>query len=239
VKRSIVLRFLLLLKYSLFLWVFAFHAESATQTDFQTWLNVTAIGNFYKKNKAPTRFNYWLEGQERVGNNSRHFTQTLLRPGLGYTITSNLSLWIGYGWVYTGYPLTPNPFEENRIWEQLLWVKTIRAITITSRTRMGQRFLENNSKTALRARQLLKISVPLRAYKNFSFVSSDELFWHKNNFIGRNSTGFDQNRFFIGLGYRINPKITTEFGYMNQYIRRFGVPNFLANIASVNFFLSL
>jgi hypothetical protein len=218
---------------------FTFKAECSTEKDFQSWINITANGNFHKQDKTSSRIKYWLEGQQRIGDDSTHFTQTLFRPGIGYALTVNLSLWLGYAWVYTGYPLTSKPFEENRIWQQLLWIKTTRYLTWMSRTRMEQRFLENNSKTALRARQLLKISIPLNHYKKFSFVSSNELFWHKNNFIGRNSSGFDQNRLFIGFGYQINPQIITEIGYMNQYIRRFGVPNFLSNIISVNFFLSL
>jgi Protein of unknown function (DUF2490) len=29
--------------------------------------------------------------------------------------------------------------------------------------------------------------------------------------------GFDQNRAFVGLGYRFSPEIKTEVGYMNQH----------------------
>lgn len=215
------------------------NAEGATQHDFQTWLNITTTGKFTTKNERLSHLRYWLEAQERIGDDSTHLTQTLLRPGLGYALTANTSLWLGYAWVRTGYPLTTKPFEENRIWQQLLWVKTTTYFTFTSRTRMEQRMLSNNPKTAYRARELLKISVPLNAYPKFSLVSSDELFWHKNNAVGRNSAGFDQNRFFAGLGYKISPALTTEIGYMNQYIKRFGVPDFLANIASINFFLAL
>lgn len=83
---------------------------------------------------------YWLEGQERFGDDSTHLTLTLLRPGLGYALTENLSLWVGYAWVHAGHPLTPNTFEENRIWQQLLWIKRNHSLTFTSRTRMEQRF---------------------------------------------------------------------------------------------------
>ena len=215
------------------------NAECALERDFQSWFNITAIGKTHSDDKIIGRVRYWLEGQQRFGDDSSRFTQTIFRPGLGYALTDNLSMWLGYAWIYTGIPFTPNPFEEDRIWQQLLWTKTNRYLTFTSRTRIEQRFLENNPKTAYRFRQLIKISVPLKQYANFSFVTSDELFLHKNNFVGTNSSGFDQNRFFIGLGYKINPKATTEIGYMNQYIRRFGVPNFLTNIVSINFLLSL
>lgn len=215
------------------------HATAATQYDMQTWVNVTAIGTFHTANKPFNRLKYWLEGQERLGDDSSHFTQTLVRPGLGYALTENLSIWVGYGWVHTGYPLTTHPFTEDRIWQQLLWIKTTPYLTFTSRTRMEQRFLANNPKTAYRARQLFKVSIPLKAHPKFSLVSSDEVFWHKNNFVGRNNRGFDQNRFFAGLGYKITPMVNTEIGYLNQYIRRVGAPNFLSNNVSVSFLLTL
>lgn len=151
-------------------------AECATQHDMQSWLNVTAIGSFQRQDKIASRVKYWLEGQERFGDDSTRFTQTLLRPGIGYALTANTSLWLGYAWVHTGRPLAIRTFAENRIWQQLLWVKTSRYLTLTSRTRMEQRFLENNPKTAYRARQLIKLSLPLPAYIQLSLVSSDELF---------------------------------------------------------------
>lgn len=215
------------------------NAKSATQHDVQTWFNVTAIGTFHTANKPFANLRYWLEGQERLGDDSSRSTQTLLRPGIGYALTKNLSVWVGYAWVRTGQPLTTRPFIENRIWQQLLWIKTMPYLTFISRTRTEQRFLENNPKTAYRIRQLLKTTIPMKNHPKFSWVSSDELFWHHNNFIGRNSSGLDQNRFFTGLGYKMTDTATMEIGYMNQYIKRFGVPNFLANIASINFYLTL
>ncbi|KTD24193.1 hypothetical protein Lmac_3066 [Legionella maceachernii] len=218
------------------------NGECATQRDFQVWPNLTAIGRFsHSDNTAFGRLRCWLEGQERIGDDSKRLTQTLLRPGLGYAVTPSLSLWLGYAWIHTNRPLTSSPFNENRIWQQLLWIKTTPHFTFTSRTRMEQRFFQNdpnNNKVAYRARQLMKIAIPLKYNSRLSAVGSDEVFWHKNNYIGRNGRGFDQNRLFVGLGYKINSNATTEIGYMNQYIRRYGVPNFLSNIVSINFFLN-
>lgn len=212
--------------------------ECATIHDFQTWFNLTTTGKIYSQDKVLSKLRYWLEGQERLGDDSSRFTQTLLRPGIGYALTENLTLWIGYAWIATGQPITTNPFEEERMWQQLLWVKTYSAYTLTSRTRTEQRFLENTPKTAYRIRQLIKFSVPFKKNNPLRFVTSDEVFIHKNDFVGRNSRGFDQNRFFLGLGYQFNQKAATEIGYMNQYVRRVGVPNFQANILSINFFLN-
>lgn len=223
----------------LFFFVYSEQGICALERDFQSWLNATVTGSFSKKGQPPSHFKYWLEGQQRFGDDSSRLTQSMVRPGVGYSVTKNLSLWLGYAWVYTGHPLTTRPFAEDRIWQQLLWVKKNQYLTLTSRTRTEQRFLENNPKTAYRIRELIKLSIPWSIDSKFSVISSDELFWHKNNFVGTNSSGFDQNRLFLGLGYKVNPIVTTEIGYMNQYIRRFGVPNFLANILSVNFICAM
>lgn len=211
----------------------------ALERDFQNWLNLTTIGKFYSDDKVFSHLRYWLEGQQRLGANSSRYSQILLRPGLGYALTQNTSIWLGYAWIYTGPPNSSSPFEENRIWQQLLWVKTYPYLTLTSRTRTEQRFLENNPKTAYRIRELVKVFAPIKNNGRLAFVTSDEIFFHKNNFVGTNSQGFDQNRFFIGLGYEVNSFTIAEMGYMNQYIRRFGVPDFLANILGINVYLSL
>ncbi|MBA2649523.1 MAG: DUF2490 domain-containing protein [Legionella sp.] len=213
--------------------------NSTIQRDFQTWTNITITGNINKKTPVLKRVKYWLENQERFGDDSTRITQSLLRQALGYEIKSNISLWVGYAWIHTGFPNTTKPFTEDRVWEQLLWSTKIKEIKVTNRTRMEQRFLENNGKVAYRARQLVKLAIPVTCFPKFSLIGSDEIFWHKNDFIGKNGKGFDQNRFFAGIGYELNKKATVETGYMNQYIRRFGVPNFLANILQVNLVVNL
>lgn len=219
------------------LWSLTSFAE--TRNDRQTWLNVTAIGTFHTDNQNNKHLRYWLEGQERIGDDMTHSTQTLIRPGLGYAVTDNLSLWVGYAWIHSSLPLTTSPFNEDRIWQQMLWVKPFKSFILTSRTRLEERFFQNNPKTNYRARQLVKIAIPIKSHPKFSLVSSDEIFIHRNHFIGNDSRGIDQNRIFAGFSYKISSLATTEIGYMNQYIRRFGSPNFCANIVSLNLFLSL
>ena len=186
----------------------ATEGRCATQRDFQTWLNLLVTGNFSKESKAFKRFKYWLEGQERLGDDSSRLSQTISRTALGYDLTKKASLWVGYAWIKTGLPFTTKPFIENRSWEQFLWTNKTKRWTFSSRTRMEQRFTKNR-KVAYRARQQIKLSIPFKNHPKLSFVSSEELFWHKNNYIGKNGKGFDQNRFFIGLGYKVNSKITT------------------------------
>lgn len=212
-------------------------AASSLERDFQSWINITSVGNL-NNNGCLNRLRYWLESQQRLGDNSREYTQILLRPGLGYALSNNATIWLGYAWIYTAPPNSPIRFKENRIWQQLLWIQSLPSFTFMSRTRTEQRFLENNYKTAYRFRELVKIFVPFGKQSKFAFVSSDEVFLNKNNFVGTKSRGFDQNRFFVGLGYEVNSTSTVEIGYMNQYICRFGSPDFLSHILSINLYLT-
>ncbi|MFC3907497.1 DUF2490 domain-containing protein [Legionella dresdenensis] len=220
------------------LYIYSSGSWCTTQRDFQSWLNLTISGPVNKESRSFQRFKYWLEGQERIGDDSSRSSQTMFRTGIGYMLTEKASLWVGYAWIKTGIPFTMHPFTEDRIWEQLLWNKKTPDWNFSSRTRMEQRFTTNNHKVAYRVRQLLKIAIPIKNHPDFRLVGSDEIFWHTNNFIGRNGKGFDQNRLFAGIGYQFNPTISTEIGYMNQYIRRLGIPNFLNNILSINFFIN-
>lgn len=209
-----------------------------TDHDFQSWFNLTLTGDFDEKSRDFGRFKYWLEGQERVGDDSSRVSQALGRVGIGYAVTENTSLWLGYAFIHTSTPFTNNPFNENRIWEQLLWSKKLKNFNLHTRTRLEQRFFSNRTKTDYRARQLIKLIKPLDSLPNYSLICSDEIFWHKNNILEHNNQGFDQNRFFIGFGYQFSPVITTEIGYMNQYLRRVAIPDFLNNILSLNLFVN-
>jgi hypothetical protein len=150
---------------TLFSW--SLNAESALVRDMQTWVSLTTIGSIHSKNESLNHWRYWLEGQQRFGDDSSRFSQSLVRPGIGYALTANTSLWLGYAWIHTGLPFTSTPFAEDRIWQQLLWIKTNRYLTVSSRTRTEQRFLETAHKTAYRIREQVKISVPLSVVMKF------------------------------------------------------------------------
>ena len=231
--RSYLINFL-----SLYVLFFAPLALGAEIRDVQSWWNLTATGNFYKA-KTKSSFKYWLEGQQRLGDHNGRSTQRLIRPGLGYALNDATSLWIGAAWIYTGIPLANTPHSERRIWEQFLWVKKYTQLTLTSRSRLEQRFLSNNPKTGWRLRQMLKMVSPLSSKPQFAIVGSDEVFWHNNNFAGHNNQGLDQNRFFMGMAYKVNSTITTEIGYLNQYIHRHSAPNFFANNLSTTVLFNL
>ena len=196
-------------------------AGTAYAEDFQAWGNVTARGNFGTLGNSKAL--WWLEGQGRLGADASRFAQGIIRPGVGYALTEKTSIWLGYAWIPTSRPFAArHPFNEHRIWQQLLYNNTFSFGTLQSRTRLEQRFFDIPGSTDVhhRFRQLFKLAIPIAEVPNLSFVVANEIFMNFNDVDMGFQSGFDQNRLFGGFAYRFNPTVTTEIGYMNQYLNR-------------------
>lgn len=205
--------------------------------DFQTWVAVTATGSFGILNPEWKNFRFWLEGQGRFGEDSSRFSQGMLRPGLGYALNENASLWLGYAFVPTEAPFTTKNFDENRIWQQFLWTDKTFLGTFSSRTRFEERFINIQPDTAFRFREFLKLSYPLAFAPGFSLVGWEEIFVNLNT-TGTIHSGLDQNRVFAGIGYNFDEHIKTEIGYMNQYIEKASQADRISHVLSLSLLLN-
>jgi len=155
-------------------------------------------------------------------------------------LNNTTSAWLGYALVPTAAPFSKITFNERRVWQQLLSTDKFSFGTPMSRSRLEERLVPRlGDDTALRFRQLLRISVPLVAASSYSVVASNEYFLNLNNADLGSRRGFNQNRAFVGMGYNLNSKIKTEIGYMNQYINRPLTPiNRNNHILSINFYFN-
>ncbi|CAH1195783.1 conserved exported hypothetical protein [Candidatus Nitrotoga sp. BS] len=208
--------------------------------DTQTWGTATATGSLASFHPALTNFKYWAEIQGRFGDDTSRFSQAIIRSGIGYALNNTTSAWVGYAFVPTAAPFSKITFNERRVWQQLLWNDKLSFGTASSRSRLEERLVPRlGDDTALRFRQMFKISVPLIAAPSYSIVASDEYFLNLNNVDWGPRKGFDQNRAFIGVGYNLSSKIKTEIGYMNQYINRpLTSINRNDHILSINFYFN-
>lgn len=206
--------------------------------DFRIWGNVTAKGDFgFVDHENPTleRWRWWMEAQSRIRDSGSEMDQFLIRPGIGYGLSDRSTVWIGYAHVTTR-PAVGDTIYENRIWQQYMWSGPTPLGTLTSRTRLEQRWQDNGDDTGGRFRQFFKFNWPLSLHRAASFVVWDEVFVHLNSTDWGARKGFDQNRGFAGIGYRFNPHLLTEIGYINQYIDTAGIDR-VNHILSVNVFL--
>ena len=210
-------------------------AWAEVQEDFRIWGNVTARGNFGPLDPDLKRWRWWMEVQPRSRESGKEMDQLLIRPGIGYALTDHSTLWMGYAHV-TNYPVVGDEIHEHRFWQQYTWSGPTFLGAFSSRTRFEQRWQDNGNDTGGRFRQFFKFNWPFSFHPAASFVAWDEMFVHLNTTDWGARQGFDQNRGFAGLGYRWQPQILTEIGYLNQYINTANTDR-MNHILSVNLFL--
>ncbi|MEM2159446.1 MAG: DUF2490 domain-containing protein [Candidatus Nitrosotenuis sp.] len=197
--------------------------------DFGTWNQL----NFNYKPKDSNWLGY-LELQGRMKNDSKDVNQLIARPAIGYQVTPNLSLWGGYLFQATTYKGSTNHYwNEHRVFEQATYKDKFGDLDFTSRTRFEQRnFDVADSGTALRVRQQFRVDYPLHIGGTY-VAAYDEVFFNLNNEYNSATnikTGFDQNRAWVGLGYKFNDHFKAETGYLNQYQEAVGGPNKMNHI---------
>ena len=163
----------------------------------------------------------------------KHTTESLvLRTGLNVYIKPYAMGTVGYAYVYN------NPSEsyvnaarvsEHRTWQQLILRQKSRAIFMEHRYRLEQRFLENlsngTSRIDHRMRYRFQTLLPLYSItphlRHFFVALNDEIMI---NFSNNPSKLFDRNRFFVGIGFQVSPKLNFQLGYMNQFAQVIGKP---------------
>jgi hypothetical protein len=219
----------------LFLLIAPVSVQAETVNDAGAWVGVFTRGDI--DNDSTDGLKWWFDGHARFFDDSGGFGQSLVRPGIGYALTESATAWIGYGWIRTS-PDSNADFDEHRIWQQLTWSKSIDSVTLGFRTRLEQRFLETGSDTGWRIRQLLSLRKPFQCAPRHTFVVWDELFVHLNDTDWGARNGFDQNRLFIGFGWKRchSSNWRVEIGYLNQFIDQTGRDDTSNHLVSINFY---
>lgn len=209
-----------------------------TETDEGFWFMFLATGGFGDTEEEPSKLRWWLDVQPRFSNASGGMGQFLLRPGLGYATSETTTAWLGYAWIETERSVASSSFfTEHRIWQQFLWKPKIEGFRFMSRTRLEQRFVETGSDVGWRFRQFVKGAWPLPFEERLALTAYDEVFFHLNDTDWGATKGFDQNRLFVGLGWKFDTGVLGEIGYLNQYVGRTG-PDRMNHILSINLILS-
>ena len=205
-------------------------ARAGTVHDGQFWFPL------YNRFSPSEKVRGWFEVNPRFGNDVSEIHQLLIRPALGYQIMPGVSLWQGYAWI-TNYE--PRFTDEHRLYQQLSYRKKFAGWNLFSRTRTEQRFIRDARGVSLRAREFLRLNVPLGDRKQWSFVFYDELFVSLNSTHNGPRSGFDQNRLFVGLNRKITPHVSMDVGYQNQSINTSGprVADVMNHILLIQWFI--
>ena len=206
------------------------------------WLGVFDRGDI-SHDALPNRYKWWFDGHARFFDDRSGYgqsSQSIVRPGIGYDLNDQATVWAGYGWIRSSRNGTDT--DEHRFWQQLTWSQQLEPVTVGVRSRLEQRFLERESETAWRFRQLLSWRHELQSAPQFSLVIWNEVFINLNNTLWGGVNGFDQNRLFFGFGRKCGSRSRSrvEIGYLYQRIQGWNSrgPTLNNHLLSVNLYRS-
>jgi Protein of unknown function (DUF2490) len=182
---------------------------SAVENDFGQW-NFTTIN-------LPLGEKFFIQEllNTRVNDNMSDVALFFTRTGLAYRLNKHTSLWVGYDW----FAIFNEPFtHENAVWAQVMVNHELAGNRIMHRLRQEYNFIPHDEDVpTLRYMLRLDRDMPLIKNEKFTFITWDEAFVNYNDNRGVPS-GFAQNRYFIGGGYRVNQNLALELGYMLQHV---------------------
>lgn len=205
-------------------------ALAQTDNNGHLWLNY--IGSH------PIKGGPWglhLETQVRRADMGDNWQQLLLRGGLTYAVTPQLSLAAGYAYVRT-YPYGDYPaldeFPEHRAWQQASYTHPAWKLELQHRVRLEQRFIGvlspdggggyevNDFRYENRFRYMLRATLPLTEDKKNYLVAWNEVFFNFGSEVVGNH--FDQNRAFLGYGRKLSDTTRLEIGFLEQTLQKRG-----------------
>lgn len=186
------------------------------------------ISNTYQTDFGGSNYLAFLELAPRTKNDNGEFSQIIVRPLVGYKLTKELSLWLGYTWQGEYTKSHDDKFDNatNDIVEQLQWVHDLTPdLNFQYRFRVEQRFFAD-ADVAHRLRQRFRFQYSIPDTKAY-LIAFDELFIYFNdlNYSPREGSvqqGINQNRSYVGVGYKITPHINVDTGYQLQYVNNYG-----------------
>ncbi len=195
------------------------------------WYNV--FGTFKLNNKFSVHTEYQWRRSDLITN----WQQSLLRIGVNYQLNPKVQLRLGYGWIetypYGDYPINAlgKDFTEHRIFETATINDKTGILELSHRFMLEQRWLGRYSGAHLskeddyafvnRLRYMFRMQLPLKGKtitdKTPYAALYDEVFVGFGKNVNENI--FDQNRIGLLLGYRFNPRVRIEAGYLNQTVQ--------------------
>jgi len=122
---------------------------TASANENQLWLAVATNGAISEESK----WRYWFDGHARSQDDRSELGVSIIRPGIGYRVSDNVTVWGGYGRI-VARRAGPDT-DENRIWQQATYPISSAwwGGKLTGRTRLEQRLIEGADDTGHRVRQ--------------------------------------------------------------------------------------
>jgi hypothetical protein len=231
--------------------VFSSTAQKEFVDQSNSWFSVTGNHRLTQKWGLHSDFQY------RRSDFLSKRLQVLGRIGVEYYLPNSGEITLGYVWS-RHYPFGLQPasstIDENRFWQQFSIRSDYGRIRLQHRYRLEQRFLRKwqqdqsgdfylgETSVRHRIRYRLQFMIPLNqrkiSDKTWFLNISDEVFLGFGKGVEKNV--LDQNRIYLGFGYRFDSKLNLQAGYQNQYVvKKDGVQVERNHILQISAFMSL
>jgi hypothetical protein len=154
----------------------------------------------------------------RISDDPTRPSQVETRFQLGRALGEHVTLWAGYVHVVSYNDGRRDGIEDQAV-EQLGWNPgRIGPFILATRTRIEQRFIVGNDRTAWRLRAQVRAALPI-GRGPVSAVLWAEPFVALNHSAATGRT-FEQLRAFAGVSLRVSKHADIEIGYLNQRLYR-------------------
>jgi hypothetical protein len=183
---------------------------------------------YFNQTRLSDKWGIWLDVHARRTDFLDRWNTMIFRPGLTYYLNDHVRLTAGYAYVAhfpasSAAPVRP----EHRPWQQVMWTSRSKKLQTLQWVRLEERFNRKVANNELldeyafnfRVRYQISLMVPLKGdfiqLGTPFLVLSDEIHINAGKQITYNY--FDQNRFFLGLGYQFSKTMNVQLGYMNLF----------------------
>lgn len=193
--------------------------DKVTEHREMTWLG------YFNQTRFANRSGVWADVHLRLNDNFLNETHAILgRIGYIHYFTDRTRLVVGYA-----YQEQPGHFGratqiEHRPWQQIQWMEKKRWFNMLQWIRLEQRFRKTSQENEFqfsnhRIRYNLALTIPVNRKEvgdnTFFVFMNDEVFVNFGKQVVNNY--FDQNRFFLGVGYHFTSHLNAQVGYMNVF----------------------
>lgn len=181
--------------------------------------------------RLSNKLGLWAEVQLRTKDDFfNDFSQSITGVGLTYFFNEDAKLTATYSYVNNfpaeGHSNVSQP--EHRLWQQFQWYTRYNKMKLMQWIRLEERWKRNvlndyeladsytfNFRTRYNLFSQFALSKKKFQPHTLSLIVSDEVMINFGKQIVNNY--FDQNRFFVGLGYAVNKHDNFAIGYLNAF----------------------
>jgi len=191
-------------------------SAAATEQDAGLWAIFSSTDHFESANGTP-RWRYWFDAQARFFDPGSGTNQYLVRPGVGYDLNDNVTVWAGYARFRTQN--TSGAYsDEDRYWQQLTWTAARWDHgSLSMRVRLEERSVSTGNDLGWVLRYMTKYTRPVGDSNTRTFFVSLEPFFSLRETDWSGSSGLRQNRLSAGVTWKLSDRALLDTGYMNQY----------------------